>query len=197
MYSEKAVIQYDMFGKSLGTYKSITEAYEKTGVPIGDISHCCNKDNVSAGGFMWSFEGDTYNQEKKPMNRPVVKYDVFGNKICTYENICSITDDKKIRNKIRNCCTGSVRNIDGYVYRYWDDDFNKFLPICKNESLNHYRAIARYSLNNELLAVYDNCKKINDIEKISITQVLKVCLNEAITHSGFKWSFYDSINESA
>ena len=196
-YSEKPVVQYDMFGKEINTYKSITEASEKTGVAIGDISHCCNKDNVSASGFMWSFYGDTYNKDKSPINRPVVKYDVIGNKICTYKNVNSITDDKKIRNKIRNCCTGSIRNIDGYVYRYWNDSFNKFLPICKNETLDHYKPIDRYSVDGELLSSYKNCKSINDIDNVSITQVLKVCHNEAKTHLGFIWKFNNNAIKSA
>lgn len=189
-YDEKPVVQYSLIGDVLNTYKSITEAYEQTGVAIGDISHCCNKDNVSAGGFMWSFYGDTYNKNKKPMNRPVIKYDIVGNKICEYENVCSITDDLKLRNKIRNCCTGSVRNIDGYVYRYWDDPFEKFLPICKNETLDHYRVIKRYSLNGELLAIYKNYKSINDIEG-RLQSVLKVCRGEAKTTLGYIWRFED------
>ena len=45
--------QYTRDGKLVAEYKSITDAYRITGVPIAGISKCCRKFRNTAGNFIW------------------------------------------------------------------------------------------------------------------------------------------------
>ncbi len=49
----KSVIQYDLDGVYINTYKSMAEAHRKTGVSTAGISQCCNGIQKQAGGYVW------------------------------------------------------------------------------------------------------------------------------------------------
>lgn len=49
----KKVNQYTKYGEFVATYPSMKEAGRQTGVDFHLISHCCNGNRKSAGGFVW------------------------------------------------------------------------------------------------------------------------------------------------
>lgn len=51
----KAVAQYSKSGELIATYKSLSEAAEKTDCPVSNISSCCKCKRKSAKGFIWKF----------------------------------------------------------------------------------------------------------------------------------------------
>lgn len=51
----KAVAQYTKSGELIATYKSLSEASEKTDCPVSNISSCCKGKRKSAKGFIWKF----------------------------------------------------------------------------------------------------------------------------------------------
>lgn len=51
----KEVSQYSENGKLINTYKSLTKAYQNTGICISQISKCCNNKQKYAGGYIWIF----------------------------------------------------------------------------------------------------------------------------------------------
>jgi len=51
----KAVDQIDNAGNVVCTYKSMKEAYRKTGIRDGGISKCCNGKTKTAGGYYWRY----------------------------------------------------------------------------------------------------------------------------------------------
>ena len=61
---QKAVIQKDISGKLLNTYRSAHEASRCTGVNRGNISSCCIGNISQAGGFTWEYTTLTELQEK-------------------------------------------------------------------------------------------------------------------------------------
>ena len=59
--------QYSYDGKTLiASYKSFTDAAEKTGINKGNIGKCANGQTVSIGGFRWKIHGKIY---------PIMQYD--------------------------------------------------------------------------------------------------------------------------
>jgi F0F1-type ATP synthase delta subunit len=51
----KPVKQFDLNGKLLATYPSLSEASRKTKVALASISRVCRRKKLSAGNFLWSF----------------------------------------------------------------------------------------------------------------------------------------------
>ena len=51
----KRVAQYDLFGNKLAEYSSLIVASNITGIHQSAISHNCNGDCKTAGGFIWKF----------------------------------------------------------------------------------------------------------------------------------------------
>ena len=49
----KKVIQLDLNDSVLNEFESMGQAERETGVPIGNISRCCNGERKSAGGYKW------------------------------------------------------------------------------------------------------------------------------------------------
>ena len=123
----KPVWQYDLDGNFLNEYESITQAANITGIYKTEISHCCNKKRIKrTGEFLWAFKGEKCEPYVSRVNKSVTKYDLDGNYIQTYECVNSISQDKKMRRKIRDCCSGYKYSVNGFVYRYENDPFNKY-----------------------------------------------------------------------
>ena len=53
--TRKRVAQKTMDGKLLKTWNSMSDASRATGVPIGNITHCCKGQINYAGGFKWTY----------------------------------------------------------------------------------------------------------------------------------------------
>lgn len=55
MVTRKRIEQKTMDGSILKTWDSISEASRATGIPIGNITHCCRGRIRHAGGFKWDY----------------------------------------------------------------------------------------------------------------------------------------------
>lgn len=191
VYDEKPVVQYGRDKKIIKIYESITQASIETGVSIADISHCCHKERgVFVGGYMWSFLGDTYNTEKNYKFKKIKKYDLDKNLIAEYENVFEVSDDKKIRNKIRNCCTGYRLNVDGYVYRYEDDPIDKYPYKPKDYEILNLTQICKYSIDGDLLETFENYHSIQGYNGQRKRSIIHVCEGDKKVFDGFVWRFY-------
>ena len=50
-------------GNIVARFESLTDASKSTGVPIPNISKCCNKERLRAGGYEWAFATETYDNK--------------------------------------------------------------------------------------------------------------------------------------
>ena len=58
IHFKKCVAQYSLSGEFISLYESMAEAELKTGILYSGISHCCNGNRKSAGGFIWKYYKD-------------------------------------------------------------------------------------------------------------------------------------------
>ncbi len=65
-FNEKAVRQLSKNDQFIAEYRSVTEAYRRTGIAAGMISVCCSGKTKSAGGFVWEFIEDHPNPPPYP-----------------------------------------------------------------------------------------------------------------------------------
>ncbi len=50
-----SVQQCNLNNKLIATYRSLTEAQNKTGIELHNISECCRGNSKTAGGFIWKY----------------------------------------------------------------------------------------------------------------------------------------------
>ncbi len=126
------VFQYDIKGKLIQEYTSITEAARITGLSKTAISHSVNskEKTLTAGGFLWDKEKNSekiskkiikYNNRYDDRKRKIEQYDKKGNFIAEYE---SITDAAKAigkescRSSINKVCQGKQQTSCGFIWKY-------------------------------------------------------------------------------
>lgn len=116
----RPVSQYTLAGDLVSTYPSVKMASESVpGANRSYITQCCKKKRVSAGGFLWSYEGETPNAYIKQSTSAVEQYDANGNYINTFislteaENATGVT-----KHNISQCCRGKSKTAGGYVWKY-------------------------------------------------------------------------------
>lgn len=187
----KKVVQYDIDCKIIKIYESETQASIETGLSVSDISKCCKGKSTGylVGGFYWTFEGDPIRKSKYNIikNREIYKYDLSGNLIYKFKCTNDISDDKKMLNRIRNCCKGRIYNVDGYVYRYKGDSFYKY-PCKKKQTINNC-VINQYSLDNIYINTYETIKIASEINNIDPSCISSVCRKKNKTSGGYKWYY--------
>lgn len=62
------VYQFDLEGKLIKQYDSISEAVKATQINSANISHCCSGDIITAGGYVW-----LYNNNQSDVNERIKK----------------------------------------------------------------------------------------------------------------------------
>jgi hypothetical protein len=117
-----SVSQFTKAGEFIETFKSMSEAYRKTGINISGIRECCKHINnrISAGGFQWCYKG---NEDKigvckiDDRIKPVFQFTLKGeliNKYTSQAEAYKITGIKTIS----NCCLGKQKQGGGYKWSF-------------------------------------------------------------------------------
>jgi NUMOD4 motif/NUMOD1 domain len=115
------VVQYSMGGKLLQTFASIKEAAHSQNIHPNGISNCAYKKTRHGGGFIWRFEGETYNGEYKDLlkKRKCIQLSTTGKKLQTFESIAAAV---KLTGAdfsgIKRVIDGERKTCKGYVWRY-------------------------------------------------------------------------------
>lgn len=130
----KTVLQLSFEGKLIKEWETARKASKCLNIGYSEISSACRKKIKSAGGFMWVFKDDFIENEncvtpykRNSTGKPIVKLDINGNFIATYESITEAIGKKspsKI-NKITQVCKGERDSYDGFKWLYKSDYKNQ------------------------------------------------------------------------
>lgn len=116
--ARKAVVQYNIDGTIVNTFSGAIEAEEKTGISKKLISAVCHGNKRIAQGYIWRFEGDSFNKYnvRNPHEIPVDKYDLEGNFIKTYPTIKAAQKDCKTYS-IKSVLNGKTKTAGGFIWK--------------------------------------------------------------------------------
>lgn len=146
----KSIIQYNLYGKIINEFESLTEASKITGFHIYLISNCCKKKGsyTVGGGKFWRdnnisdnntpytfrykndvFDYTTYNKNIQINSKKVCKYDLDGSFIETFNSIKEASRSAPCESEnINSCCkrkinkkTGKFIVVKGFTYRYFTE----------------------------------------------------------------------------
>lgn len=123
---KKKVSQYDLNGKLLNTFDSITNAAKLTGSMDSKITICCQGFRISHNNYFWRYEDDDdYEITKKSYipptsKRAVGQYDMItGQLIEVYESACSAAKSiQGTQSAITRCCNGKNNHHKGFIWKF-------------------------------------------------------------------------------
>lgn len=200
--SNRKVSQYDLNGKFIRSYNSIKEASDITGISSSNINYCCQKQKYkTAGKYIWRYIDDMLTEEEiKSLNNrtyllknsmyPAIKqYDIFGQYIKTYQSVSlasQVTTTSQAA--IISCCFGKVNTANKYVWRFIEDNFEKYnIDYTKKISIV-FPYINMYSLDDEFIKSFISpTEAILFIQKKSISAICNCCNHINKTAYGYKW----------
>jgi len=117
------VLQYNLNGVLINTFKDTIEASNKTNLPYSNINACCSNKIKTTGGFIFTYKYNidniNFNLITKGTSKRVIQYDKKMNYIKEYTSLseasfivgCSVTD-------ISQVCKGTRKTAKGYKWKY-------------------------------------------------------------------------------
>jgi hypothetical protein len=118
-YQKRKVKKYDLYGKFIKEYDSISETM-LDGFNEGNVQSCCVGKQKSHGGYVWR-----YSEDKPPIKyenktiRQVIQYDLNMNFIKEWDSIVSVSKELGIGgNSITTCCKGKYKSAGGFIWKY-------------------------------------------------------------------------------
>ena len=221
--TDKSVVQLNMNGEYLNTYKNLHEAARQTNCNYSHISSCCNcrYKRQSHKGYLWMFESDYkswdntlesyYNRFetekiKHPKNKkikakniklskPVILYSDNGIPLQTFN---SISEAQHILNipysSIRNSCLTKEKTKNGYNFRFLNDNFDCIKEKDKNKMQRAGIAVSQYNQFGKFIKSYNKIKDV-ELDGFSKSVVGLCCMNKQSLHKGFIWQRYNNSNE--
>lgn len=169
----------------IAKYKA--EGYELTNSTIGgDGLH--GRDNPFYGKHH-SEKTKKLNQLNQPSRKEVYQYDLQGNLITKYDSIGEAS-------RINNIAASSILDVckhrpkyktaGGYVWRFKGDSFS--LDYI-NPAIKLRKKVYQFSLNGELLNVFDSTVEAAAKVNVSVSNISACCNNKLQTAGKFVWQY--------
>lgn len=205
-YSKRKVYQYDLNGKYIKMYETMTDAENKNGAPA--IWNCCNNLQAQSGGYIWLYDKNDLSlhldmiKNKRNVNQlNVFKYDLHGNVLAKYDSVKSCAKDNNVdRNTISRCCNEQTVVCNGHIYLYGDADYKEKLKrkinIINNgyfNKLHNRKKVAKYDPRTmKVIKIYDSIKEAAfDNNLKSSTSIVACCNGRAKKASGYVWKYVE------
>jgi len=115
----KSVKQYDLCGKFIKKYDSITLAAKLTNSIIGKISSCCKYQRDTHNNFIWRYSEDTKKQIIINKNNKAIKVYKDNIFIGEYYNAKVVAEKLSIKRGTVSAYVSSGKSIKGYTFEYF------------------------------------------------------------------------------
>lgn len=117
----RKIIQYDLNGRQITTFKSLREAERLTGINHGNISKVCNKIYKHSGGYIFRYfdTEEKVNPIKNPngQQKPVIMID--GNETKEFSSISEASRITQIHARsISKCCNGKLKSTNNKIFKF-------------------------------------------------------------------------------
>lgn len=158
------------------SFKSMTECAEFLGQELTNVSRACKTKQLVGKKYYISIHKVF---DKPSSNCPIYQYDLDGNFIRKWENQSQARKELGISTSITNSINAQ-QTCGGYQ---WTREYFKSIPPKKKRA----RKVGRYSLEGELLEVYDSVRKAKEAYSGS----LNALRGKQKTSNGYIWKYID------
>lgn len=187
------VNQYDKKGKLIKTWESMREAGRSLDVDSSSIAKCCKGIYKTSKGYVWRYVGDEFNKYslkkyQQPKQRIKVKqFTTNGVLLHVWDSITQASISLNIgTSSIVDCCKGKKgrKTVKGYVWRYFDDDFDKY--DIHNEK---HSPVCQFDLNGNFIKEYNTIHNASCCTNISTGNIISCCNNYTKKAGGYIWRY--------
>lgn len=193
-FRAKRIIQYDLDGKYIRTWKCAMDVEKETEINHGNIGKCCNYNAKSAGGYQWKYDNKNYNDidpvEINDRKIKIYQYDLNGIYIKTWDSIFQI--DKELgyaASNIRKCCNGQLYSAYGYK---WSKIYSNNLDTYINP---HCRKIVQFDTNMNYIQIWDSIIDASNELNIKYGNIRSCCERKSKqSKTGFLWRYIEDVD---
>lgn len=187
------VNQYDLNGKLIKSWNSIREAGRILDIDSSSIAKCCKGFYKTSKNYVWRYIGDTfdkYNLKKyqQPKRRVKVKqFTTSGELLRIWESVSAASlSINTSTSSIISCCKGKKgrKTVKGYVWRYLDDDFDKY-----NAYNEKYSPVCQFDLNDNFIAEFKTIHEASGCTNVSSSNIISCCNNYTKKAGGYIWRY--------
>jgi hypothetical protein len=198
------VLCFDLKGKFVAEYPSITEAAKAMGINDGVISNCLKGGCKTAGGHLWRRKSEPIFKKgivdippvQKVtgwMRKEILQFDLEGKFIKQYPSVMSAARDLNIgMSVIRHVIYGDGLTAAGYQWRSinderFEDGIVDIEPL--GERYPKAKALLQYTLKGKLKEDFRTIRDAVKKSGISRHLILKCAKGERQSAGGFTWKF--------
>jgi hypothetical protein len=189
----KPIVQYSLEGKKLARFTSVNQASLETGFSASTLLDCALKRTKVSHGFVWRFEGDSYDGSYKYYHRgkPVTQFTLQGKKIRTYPTIEAAAEATGLTSdNIQKNVKGENKTAGGFVWKNATKKEILSVPAWTSKRSNYVtklKEIVQYTLDGKKVAFYSSVTDAAKSCKISPSNIYQVLDKPTLTASGFVW----------
>jgi NUMOD4 motif/NUMOD1 domain len=202
----RRVTQYDLRGKKIGAYSSITEASRILDLHPMDIGGALrNEYNSISGGFLWAYGNGPARIKVNPTvkrkyhlqqlyQQQVTQYNKQGIRIAQYASLKEAAEAVKCQiHGLGATLEGKYLTFKGYFWRLGIGEakinVNKANKVLQSRLKKISKPIVQYDLDGRRLKEYESLCAASRATNTSTTQIRRVALGKYKKAKGFVWKF--------
>lgn len=181
----RPVVQYDLHGKRLDEFRSLTEAAAAIYGYASNICECCRRNIKSAYGYIWRYlEDELGDFSTDRLVTAVVQYNRQGKRLEEFPSIKRASEASgAFSSSISACCSGRNKTAGGYIWRYANDELGTISPYRKGSP------VVQYDLQGQKRAEFGSIKEASDVTGVCDSNISACCLGNYHTAGGFIWRY--------
>ena len=181
----KKVSQYTIEGIFIKTYESLQQAFSETGIRESEISVCALHKQKFGNGFVWRYEGDTYEGEytRRSLKVAVHQYEKNGKFLQEFDTISAAAKSINLdASALHACLTGKVYTCGGYIWRYTDQPYH-------GEYKSYQRGIpvAQLDQTGKVLATFITIRAAGKATGVPHNNIQKNVSGDSHSSGGYFW----------
>lgn len=141
------------------------------------------------------------NYQKKDCRKQIAQYSLSGNFIKKYNSIqeAVILNNYNSSSQIIRCLQECGRSAYGYQWKYYYGNNSNIKPLrkSKRDYSNLYKRVAQYSLQGDLIAIYESVTQASTVTGIGRSAIGQCCNKKSKTSGGYIWKYADEVENNS
>lgn len=181
-----SVKQYSKDGTFIRCFASPREASKSLGIERGSIVRCAKGEGSIAGGFVWRFEEDEYQDIRynNKVKRKVIMLSLWGEKQRVFDSLVDAARFVGVKeNNIYCCCNknSATHRSGGHIWRYLDEHDSSEFAVFDG------RGIVEKTKNGVFVRKYRDIQELIETKRYDIIKIKRAIENEHTLAYRRKW----------
>ena len=182
------IYQYSLDGKYIKSWESGKQVERELGFYATNIYLCCNGGQISAYGYLWSY--DKKENIEGLDHLEFSQYDLDGNYIKTFNNVQKASEELGYKNlAIHEVCRGERRQAGGFLWSY--ERKNKIEPVKEKHMKNNANSkkVYQYTLQGNFIQEWISVSEVERELGYSRSMIVDCCNGKRNLACGYLWSY--------